>query len=319
MCAHPASPGHAGAFMTALDMHGVSVSLLDLRGAGAGLLRLLDLSTAAPAWRPSRLAGPAECGAPAPAPAPADIATAADNGTVALSDTAFADNADLAAVVRFVCERLVAAEAELTELDSICGDGDCGYTVKGGAEAVVNKLKELEGVVTASSSSCTATAAAQNVKYANSCTYLADCAGAGMGGTLGAVTELLLRAMANYYTSAATTTTFATAMEKGMDAVTFYGGARVGMRTMLDALHPAVSALREGKLLELIRDCIVTFFTYWMYVFLFCSGGSIAAAADAASVGADATGDTVFMYIKTTQCYDIILKFELYIVCSCMY
>ena len=34
-----------------------------------------------------------------------------------------------------------------------------------------------------------------------------------------------------------------------MNAIGFYGGAAEGMRTMLDALLPAVSALEAGKFL----------------------------------------------------------------------
>ena len=32
----------------------------------------------------------------------------------------------------------------------------------------------------------------------------------------------------------------------GLEAIKFYGGATVGMRTMLDALEPAILALRAG-------------------------------------------------------------------------
>jgi hypothetical protein len=35
-------------------------------------------------------------------------------------------------------------------------------------------------------------------------------------------------------------------MSEGLDAIKFYGGATVGMRTMLDALEPGVLALKAG-------------------------------------------------------------------------
>ena len=35
-------------------------------------------------------------------------------------------------------------------------------------------------------------------------------------------------------------------MSEGLDAIKFYGGATVGMRTMLDALEPGVLALKSG-------------------------------------------------------------------------
>lgn len=36
------------------------------------------------------------------------------------------------------------------------------------------------------------------------------------------------------------------ALKAGVQAMTFYGGATTGMRTMLDALIPAVEKLAEG-------------------------------------------------------------------------
>jgi DAK2 domain len=41
------------------------------------------------------------------------------------------------------------------------------------------------------------------------------------------------------------------AIASGVDAVRFYGGASIGMRTMLDAMIPAVEALRlHGNLFQ---------------------------------------------------------------------
>jgi 2-keto-3-deoxy-6-phosphogluconate aldolase len=37
------------------------------------------------------------------------------------------------------------------------------------------------------------------------------------------------------------------AFEKGIQAIKFYGGADVGMRTMLDALIPALDQLKIGN------------------------------------------------------------------------
>jgi hypothetical protein len=37
------------------------------------------------------------------------------------------------------------------------------------------------------------------------------------------------------------------AYEKGIEAIKFYGGADIGMRTMLDALVPALLQLKQSK------------------------------------------------------------------------
>jgi len=38
------------------------------------------------------------------------------------------------------------------------------------------------------------------------------------------------------------------ALTAGVKAMTFYGGASTGMRTMLDALIPAIDELNQGKI-----------------------------------------------------------------------
>lgn len=40
----------------------------------------------------------------------------------------------------------------------------------------------------------------------------------------------------------------------GVDAIKYYGGGEVGMRTMLDALVPAVEALKSGQNLSFAAD-----------------------------------------------------------------
>lgn len=43
------------------------------------------------------------------------------------------------------------------------------------------------------------------------------------------------------------------AYDKGIAAIKFYGGAEQGMRTMLDALIPALHQLQEGENKEMLR------------------------------------------------------------------
>merc|ERR1719158_2203982 len=49
----------------------------------------------------------------------------------------------LEAIVRKACEALIGATAELNELDSKVGDGDCGSTMKQGAEMVLALLPQV--------------------------------------------------------------------------------------------------------------------------------------------------------------------------------
>lgn len=225
---------YIGSFMTALDMHGVSVTLYDLAIDGAAL-SLLDAPVSAPAWKKSRYCANAQHHV--------EILTQACDGTeISIAETVFPHSSYVTKLVLAACTELVAAEPLLTELDSLCGDGDCGHTVQAAARAILEKLRDVD-VIDSGPMTCT------NIQYANTCNYIADNASVSMGGTLGAIMELLLRAMGNHYASASTFEggdTFASALEAGMAAVMFYGGAKVGMRTMLDALHPAALALKSG-------------------------------------------------------------------------
>ena len=67
-----------------------------------------------------------------------------------------------------------------------------------------------------------------------------------MGGTSGVILDIFFRACGNSYATAsvADVTALLDALQAGTDAITFYGGATEGMRTMLDAMIPAH---RAGK------------------------------------------------------------------------
>jgi triose/dihydroxyacetone kinase / FAD-AMP lyase (cyclizing) len=66
-------------------------------------------------------------------------------------------------------------------------------------------------------------------------------------GTSGVLLEILLTAAAR---SIAAGASFGEALEAGVDAIEFYGGARPGSRTMIDALRPAAAAWKAGKALS---------------------------------------------------------------------
>lgn len=220
-----------GSFMTALDMNGVSVTIYNLDMHEASL-DLLDASVSAPAWKQSLYVPERNISS-------SYETSIIETPTILLSQTIFPKNAYFTGMILAVCSALVNAEPLLTQLDSICGDGDCGQTVQAAAKAVFNKLLEV--------TPAEAPLDYSSEVYASTCSYLAENASATMGGTLGAIFELLLRAMANCYHTTLEPVSFPLALEKGIEAITFYGGARVGMRTMLDALIPAVDVLKLGQ------------------------------------------------------------------------
>lgn len=151
-----------------------------------------------------------------------------------------------------VCFRLVAMEPELTAYDAICGDGDCGVVMKKGATYVLKDLddylKEVNAVVSETGS--TESAVDLNAFF----TRLATGLSASMGGTSGVLLELCFRAVASSFANTAsaggvrnvTQADWTSALRAGVTAISFYGGASAGMRTMLDAFLPAVEALEQG-------------------------------------------------------------------------
>uniref|UniRef100_A0A8R1EGV3 DhaL domain-containing protein n=1 Tax=Caenorhabditis japonica TaxID=281687 RepID=A0A8R1EGV3_CAEJA len=80
-----------------------------------------------------------------------------------------------------------------------------------------------------------------------------------VGGTSGALYALMLSAAAVCFSEICSIGTCVEALDRANQAVQKYGGARVGDRTMIDALNAAVESLQESMKkkdnLDLIRMC----------------------------------------------------------------
>lgn len=226
---------YAGSFMTSFDMQGASVSVLcldDNEEGGKNLSMYLDDDTDAPAFlkadvysgdsRPSATHLPET-----PGPSTEDAGTKT-YPPVAIPD--FAASAKQA--ITAACQALIDSEPSLTNWDTIVGDGDCGITMSRGASEVLSRLNDmnLDNPV---------------LLFVD----LAEAVSASMGGTSGILFELFFR---NFSTSLQTcaeinSAAFQEAFSKGIDAICFYGGAKVGYCTMLDALVPAAQTLKENS------------------------------------------------------------------------
>jgi ATP-dependent dihydroxyacetone kinase len=205
-----------GAFLTAIEMPGFSLSVMAL---DAARLTRLDATAAAPAWPGGGLLPAARQIAADPSPPPAPPSGAADP--------------DLRAAALAVAEALDTAEAELTALDAAGGDGDLGLSLARGAAA----MRALpEGA------------------FADAPTALAAIAGAlrrAIAGSSGPFYAAALVRAARHLPARPTPVEWAAAFEAGIAALAALGGARPGDRTMLDALQPAAealsAALRQGS------------------------------------------------------------------------
>lgn len=245
---------YVGSMMTSFDMMGASLTILSLAGAKANDLKnLLDSETTAISWpsvdvwkdtasaRPSAEEVP-EVGAPGEG-------SGASHEGIKVNIEEF--TVVMKSMLTAAAKTLVDAEPELTKYDLICGDGDCGLTMKRGGQEVLDRIEsgklDLSHPVPLFAS-------------------LADAVSASMGGTSGVLLELCFRKMSAFLLTCKNidAKTMASAFKEGVEAISFYGGASVGSRTMLDALFPSTEAL--------------------------LASGSIADAAEAAQKGADETG-----------------------------
>ncbi|MER8925012.1 dihydroxyacetone kinase subunit DhaK [Mesorhizobium sp. M0859] len=201
-----------GQLMTALNMNGFSLSLIRLDASREAALRA---PVGPHAWLPARAVRQASVVPMAKAAGP--------NNASKASQDARTDR-----LVVAVCERLISLEGALNGLDAKAGDGDTGSTVAAGARSVLGRIATLPLADPA------ATLAA-----------VGDILSASMGGSSGVLLSIFFTAAAQALESGET---LPKALLAGLDRMSFYGGARVGDRTMIDALEPALRALDRGSL-----------------------------------------------------------------------
>eukprot|EP00529_Nitzschia_sp_RCC80_P010720 CAMPEP_0113515862 /NCGR_PEP_ID=MMETSP0014_2-20120614/41225_1 /TAXON_ID=2857 /ORGANISM="Nitzschia sp." /LENGTH=619 /DNA_ID=CAMNT_0000412567 /DNA_START=156 /DNA_END=2012 /DNA_ORIENTATION=- /assembly_acc=CAM_ASM_000159 len=231
-----------GSFMTSFDMHGASVTILNLSGMSNDLIGYLDAPTDAPAWMACDVwKDPSSASRPSATERPEVVV---DDGNSKLSRAnlpalKFADFAETSkAMILKATQTLAANEALLTKYDTIVGDGDCGITMKRGATEVEKRINN--GKLSTDH---------PVVLFSN----MADAISDSMGGTSGVLLELMFRKMSSTLSGFDNIgpSEMAKAFNAGVDGVQLYGGATKGSRTMLDALIPAAETLlATGSLYE---------------------------------------------------------------------
>ncbi|KAI0065553.1 dihydroxyacetone kinase, partial [Artomyces pyxidatus] len=223
----------AGTFMTSLNMPGFSITLLLLPSKTSTssppadlLLRLLDAPTSAPGWKWSSGAPPSSAAATQRAMAARAPARA---GGVRLSAPG------LEQAVERACRALDKAEPEITRMDTVAGDGDCGLTLQTGAAGVLQQMKE--GNVSSKD-------------VVGSIIAMSEVAAEKMGGTSGALYSIFFSALAQGLQAAgsatggtATPEVWAKALQHALANLYTYTRARPPSRTLVDPLAAFVGAL----------------------------------------------------------------------------
>lgn len=157
-----------------------------------GLLDAIDQETTAPAWvRPSCIEYRMEQFA-ADSVIPYDPAAHSTAKGPRVGQGLTAEGETVTSAIRRVCHGVIAAEAQLTSYDAICGDGDCGVVMRRGVDCVLQSLPELQAASTADSTT-------DRMDLAVLCNRLAEALSGSMGGTSGVLLELGLRAMATAF------------------------------------------------------------------------------------------------------------------------
>jgi dihydroxyacetone kinase len=213
---------YLGTFLSALDMAGVSLSVLPVDDER---LAHLDAPTDAPAWpnaaaRPRRRASlpeAAQSSRPATPPAPGRPRT-----PVGLA---------LESAILTATRTLIEESPRLTAMDQVVGDGDLGISLERGSRAVRQDLPTYPLDDPAAALRALAVTLQRS-----------------LGGTSGPLSAaFFLRASASLGRGAPDDVqTWATAFGAGCTAIAELGGAAAGDRTMLDALLPAAAAFQAG-------------------------------------------------------------------------
>ncbi|XP_024017929.1 putative 3,4-dihydroxy-2-butanone kinase [Morus notabilis] len=217
---------YTGSFMTSLDMAGFSISIMKTDQA---ILQLLDAPTRAPAW-PVGVDG-SHPPAKIPVPLPPARSTKSDE---ALGRPLQLNQGGqiLEAAIEAAANAVIDLRDSLNEWDSKAGDGDCGSTMYKGAAATLEDMTNYP-----------LNDAAETVNE------IGSSIGRVMGGTSGIMYKIFCKA-AYAQLKASTQSDFtakrwAEALEAAISAVSKYGGASAGYRTLLDALIPASVVLKE--------------------------------------------------------------------------
>nr|WP_314417483.1 dihydroxyacetone kinase subunit DhaK [uncultured Erwinia sp.] len=145
-------------------------------------------------------------------------------------------NDNVAALLTTICQTLISLESELNNLDAKVGDGDTGSTFAAGAKSILKACEEKALPLDS-------TGSLLNVVGEKLATV--------MGGSSGVLMSIMFTAAGQRVEEGEP---LPQALSYGLERMQHYGGAQVGQRTMIDALHPAFAALVQGQDLTAVAD-----------------------------------------------------------------
>ncbi|KAJ2459715.1 Dihydroxyacetone kinase 2 [Coemansia sp. RSA 2424] len=218
---------YSGTYMTGLAMPGVSISLLVLpedEALRSELLALADQSAQCPGWVNQTWIEDAGCTDESSMGPAVQVEPASD--------------ATWEKAIASAYRNVVADEPQVTLLDQLMGDGDCGQVLLSGATAINEAAQATQLPLNDPAAA-----------LARISSLVEDA----MGGTSGIIYCLFLDGLAQQLRSlhvadnaALSSQLWGQAMLGALDTLYQYTTARPGHRTLIDALQPFASALAQG-------------------------------------------------------------------------
>ncbi|ORX96488.1 dihydroxyacetone kinase [Basidiobolus meristosporus CBS 931.73] len=231
---------YSGHFMTALDMQGVSLTLLAVpTESEKDLLTWLDYPVEVAGW--SNLMGSKG----KPWSVSEDFIERAASGSDKTETTTTKDGYLVKAwkpAIIAACEAAIKEEPKITAYDTIWGDGDCGLTLKGGASAIKKAIEADQIPFDDQNPAATIMKISEIVEQT-------------MGGTSGGLYCIFLDALANAFRTSNSADLYAvkqwgTYLNSALASLQKYTTARVGHRTLMDVLIPFVEKFAQENSFE---------------------------------------------------------------------
>ncbi|XBW38826.1 hypothetical protein QEN19_004418 [Hanseniaspora menglaensis] len=241
----------AGTYVTAFNSPGFSLTLLNISKCDERLknkygidsiTELLALETDAPAWSSAFkvFKFESEYEDILFSNDDADLEGIEVNDVAQLKKVGKIDYSRFTKILTSACETLKKAEPHITHLDSQVGDGDCGYTLVNGCDAILKNLSKWES---------------QQLYFSELLHQLSEVIENSMGGTQGGLYSIfisgclsgVLQKFAEDQDRELDSEYLAESLSYGLETLFKYTKARAGDSTMIDSLEPFIKTFAETK------------------------------------------------------------------------
>ncbi|KAK5160866.1 Dak1 domain-containing protein [Cryomyces antarcticus] len=228
-------------FETSLNAPGFSITLCNLTGIAnsaelsmSEILTLLDSPTSAPAWPKNGYAYAENAEKASSSEKKSPVASRSEKS--ASDQGPKVDPKTIERALRQACNAAIEAEPDITKYDIVMGDGDCGDAVVGMCSGILSKLDS--GLCSSGSLFEILDAVEESVEE------IGGSLGAIIGITVAAFIANLRQQCASDSSSTMSAKLAGTSAGAALENLKTYTGARVGGRTVMDALIPFCETLQ---------------------------------------------------------------------------